>query len=515
MAKQPTQQGPPIIRPKTPQEAAAWLAARRNLTAWCKYSGILPSAPARHHELLLDRLTKLTRGEIQRLAVFMPPGSAKSTYASVLFPLWFMQQPENLRCCVIAVSHTQELADSFGRRVRNLVADRGHVLGLELSPDSQAASRWSTRQGGTYAAVGVGGAVTGLRSDLVIVDDPLRSAEDADSQLVRDKQWDWWQFDLQTRLKPNAKVVLIQTRWHEDDLAARLLDPKNDHYNEDEAKKWHVIKLPMEAEEDDPLGRQPGELLWPDWFTKDMVATAKRNARLWSALYQQRPSPEEGGFFKKDWLHPYQPSELPKNLRYYLASDHAVSRKQTADKTCILAAGVCENGYIWVLPETQWGRFTAEESVEKALDLVSKMKPLTWWAERGHITQSIGPFLRRRMRERGIYTSIVEMTPAKDKMTRAQAVHGRMSMGLVRFPKFAPWWPDAEHELLGFPSGAHDDFVDALSWLGRGLETMVSARKPEGWRKDGRPRPFTGEWLNQSEERQRQRRLQELANAGW
>ena len=509
----PNQQEPKIL-PKSPQEAAAWLLARRRLHSWCMMSGLLPSKPARHHEVLIEHLEKVSRGEILRLAVQMPPGSAKSTYASVLFPVWFMRQ--NPRTCVVAASHTQELADSFGRRVRNLLSDRGHILDLFLSPDSQAANRWNTITGEEYFAVGVGGAVTGRRADCVLIDDPVRSAEDADSQLARDKQWDWFQFDLQTRLKPNARVVLIMTRWHEDDLAGRLLDPKSEFYNEAEAKKWTVLNLPMEAEGDnDPLGRKPGELLWPGWFTADMVATAKRNPRLWSALYQQRPSPEEGGFFKKDWLIGYQPSELPGDLRYYLASDHAVSTKQTADKTCIVVAGVCKDGYIWVLPDTYWQREGSEQVVGAAIELCRKRKPLTWFAERGHITQSIGPFLRRRMRELGVYTHIDERTPAKDKQTRAQAIQGRMSMGMVRFPKFAPWWPDMEHELLSFPAGAHDDAVDALSWLGLGLDGLVQPGRRAGGSRETRPRPFTGKWLNESEERKQRRRQLELATAGW
>jgi predicted phage terminase large subunit-like protein len=423
---------------------------------------------------------------------------------------------QNPKTCVVAASHTQELADSFGRKVRNLLADKGHILDLFLSPDSQSANRWNTLNGDEYFAVGVGGAVTGRRADLIVIDDGIKSKDDADSQLVRDRQWDWFQFDIQTRLKPGARVAVVNTRWHEDDLSGRLLDPKSEHYNEDEAKKWTVLNMPMEAESaNDPLGRKPGELLWPGWFTSDMVTTAKRNPRLWSALYQQRPSPEEGGFFKKDWLHGYQPSELPTNLRCYLASDHAVSMKQTADKTCIISAGVCENGYIWILPDTYWQRADSEQVVDAAINLCRKRKPLTWFAERGHITQSIGPFLRKRMRELGVFTNIDERTPAKDKQTRAQSIHGRMSMGMVKFPKFAPWWADMEHELLSFPAGAHDDAVDALSWLGIGLENLAQPGRPGRARQETRPKPFTGQWLNESEERQKRQRWLEQSTAGW
>lgn len=495
--------------PKNRSEAALWLLATNEFRYWCGLNGY---KWAKHHMVLGQHLEKVAKGEITRLAVFMPPGSAKSIYTSDLFVAWYMAQ--NPKHFVIAASHTQELADRFGRQARNRVAEFGPCIGLDLSPDSQAASRWSTVQGHEYFGVGVGGSVTGRRGDLAILDDLVAGAEAADSKLQRDRLWDWVNFDLMTRLKPGARMVLIMTRWHEDDVAGRLLDPTSEFYKEDEAKLWTVIKFPMEAESDDPLGRKPGDLLWPEYFTPEMATAAKRNPRLWTALYQQRPSPEEGGFFKKDWLIPYQPSELPNDLRIYFASDHAVSTKQTADKSCLVVAGVCSQGYIWILPETMWGRYSSEEFTEKALDLVKLKKPLTWWAERGHISQSIGPFLRKRMRERCIYTNIEEVTPTKDKQTRAQAVHGRMSMGLVRVPKFAPWWADAEHELLSFPTGAHDDFVDAIAHLGMGLETMVGPGGPAR-RRDPGPRPFTGAWLNAIDDRLKFRTMLEKATAGW
>lgn len=495
--------------PKTPQEAALWLLARDEFQWWCGMNGF---KWAKHHKILGLNLQKVAKGEINRLGVFMPPGSAKSVYTSDLFVPWYMAQ--NPGHFVIASSHTQEMAERFGRQARNRLAEFGPCIGVDLAPDAQAASRWSTVQGNEYYAVGVGGAVTGRRADLAILDDLVAGAEAADSKLQRDRLWDWLNFDLMTRLKPGAKLVLIMTRWHMDDPAGRLLDPKSEFYIEEEAKKWTVLNFPMEAENNDILGRKPGELLWPEYFTREMVDAAKRKPRVWSSLYQQRPAPEEGGFFKKDWLIPYTPNELPKDLRIYFASDHAVSTKQTADKTCLIVAGVCSQGYIWILPETLWGRFTSEEVTEKALDLIKLKNPLTWWAEKGHITQSIGPFLRRRMRERCIYTSIEEVTPAKDKLTRAQAIHGRMAMGMVRFPKFAPWWPDAEHELLSFPTGAHDDVPDALAHLGKGLETMVGPNGPVR-RRDPGPKPFTGGWLNAIDERKRFKQMLERATAGW
>ena len=149
----------------------------------------------------------MTRGEIDRLAIFMPPGSAKSTYTSALFPPWYLAQ--NPDKSVIAASHTAELAERWGRRVRNLVAEHGPRLGFAIAADNQAAGRWGTDRGGEYYAAGVGGSITGRRADLAVIDDPVRSREDAESETVREKVWDWYRADLITRLKPGAAVVLV------------------------------------------------------------------------------------------------------------------------------------------------------------------------------------------------------------------------------------------------------------------------------------------------------------------
>lgn len=482
----------------TQQMAAEWLLCRRHLKQWCQRVGYEPAA---HHELVLRELSAVANGSVKRLAIFMPPGSAKSTYASILFPAWFLgQHPER---CVIAASHTQELADSFGRRVRNLVAEYGPLLGYKLADDSQAAGRWGTTNKSEYFAVGIGGSVTGRRADLALIDDPVRSAEDADSKLNRDRQWEWYNFDLMTRLKPNAAIVLIQTRWHEDDLAGRILAQ--------EADQWRVIRLPMVAETNDALGRAEGEPLWPEYFTEDMRVQARRTPRVWSALYQQRPSPEEGGFFKRAWLKGYEPGELPKNLRIYVASDHAVSLKQEADRTCLLPVGVDASGVIWVLPDLVWERMEADQTVNSILKLMRDRKPLLWWAESGHISKSIGPFLRRRMLDENTYVPISEVTCVRDKRTRAQSIAGRMSMGMVRFPKFAPWWEQAEAEMLTFDTGTHDDFVDALAHVGMGLDYLVNAEGP--------PKPSTPTgtlaWVKESSKRREAREAATKGAQGW
>ena len=419
--------------------------------------------PARHHQLINAELAKVASGETKRLALFLPPGSAKSTYASVLFPPWYLAgHPDH---CVIAASHTAELAERFGRRVRNLVSEHSNVLGVRLSADSTAAGRWNTDKGGEYYAAGIGGSITGRRADLAIIDDPIRSREDAESKLIRDRQWEWFKFDLMTRLKPDGAIILIQTRWHEDDLAGRILAEEGD--------KWRVVSLPMVADEGDALGRKEGEQLWPGYFTPQQIADARRDPRVWSSLYQQKPTPEDGGVFRREWLMPYSMKDLPTSLHIYVASDHAVSTKEHADKTCVIPAGVDRDGTIWILPDVFWERCAPDDFVVASIELAKRRRPLIWAAEKGHISKSIGPFWRKALTEANVALRIEEITPSGDKVMRAQNIIGRMAMGRVRFPTFAPWWAEAEAELLSFPAARHDDFVDALAHLGGIVDKMV------------------------------------------
>jgi len=253
--------------------------------------------PALHHKLLIHELERVEAGELDVLIISMPPGSAKSTYSSVGFPAWYLGK--NPHKCVICASNTGELAERFGRRSRGLVGGQAHrsiFPDSELSAESAAAGRWETTKGGEYFAAGVGGTITGRRGDLILIDDPVKSREEADSETIREKQWAWFRDDLQTRLKPGGAIVIIMTRWHEDDLAGRLLEDIKKH----PGQRVKVLKIPMEAGLDDPLGREPGETLWPEWFTPEMVAIAKREPRTWSALYQQEPRPIGGGEFKRN-----------------------------------------------------------------------------------------------------------------------------------------------------------------------------------------------------------------------
>jgi predicted phage terminase large subunit-like protein len=436
--------------------------------------------PQRFHKVICAALEELEEGRIKRLIISLPPRHGKTQLASKMFPAWFAGR--NPHKSLIFGTYNEKFAGDIGRSVRETMLSAAYAQVFPeviLKDDSQASDRLQTVQGGMLAFVGRGGTTTGRGGDVLVIDDPLKDRQEADSPTIRDSLWSWFTQVIASRLMDEqGRIMLIQTRWHQDDLVGRLTDPTNSYYDGDEAAEWKIIDLPALAmdEEKDALNRKSGEALWPERFGRDfLLGVQRRDARGFSALYQGRPSPAGGTFFSIKWLDTYRPNDLPKNLRVYCASDHAVALKQSSDKTVLLAVGVDEDDTIWVLPDLIWRQMTAEQAVEAMIRMMRAHKPVFWWAERSHISRSLGPFLRKRMLETSTYCSIIEMQPIADKQTRAQSIQGRMAMHRLRFPERAPWWPAARDQLLKFPFDSHDDFVDALAYIGLGLTLQVGA----------------------------------------
>jgi predicted phage terminase large subunit-like protein len=469
------------------QELLSRRQARTSLTSYLAYLD-LAFAPAAHHRLMIRHLEDAERGTCTKLMLFLPPGSGKSFYASQLFPAWYIgRNPDH---SIIAASHTQDLADRFGRRVRNLVASEAHrnVFGVGVAADRQAAGQWETESGGEYFAVGIGGSVTGRRANLGIIDDPVRGREDADSERARATAWEWYVNDFTPRLKPGASQILIMTRWHQDDLAGRLLDR--------EAAAWRVVELPMEARPGDPLGREPGARLWPEWFTEEMVATAKRDPRAWNALYQQQPVVEEGDYFKLDWFLPFV--RLPPNVTCYGASDYAVS-EGGGDYTEHGVFGVDPLGNLYVLD--WWRGQTAPDAwIDRQCDLILRHQPICWFGEKGVIEKAVRPYLTARMNERRAYCRVEWLPSVVDKAARCRGFQAMASMGKVLFPIEAPWKAELIGQLTRFPAGKHDDAVDVCSLIGRGLEQMPAPSVAMSTRRGGRSNhlidynPYAAAW---------------------
>lgn len=435
----------------------------------------------RHHELIARKLHELENGTIRRVILNLGPRHGKTELASKRFMAWYSaRHPEQ---SLIFGTYNDTFAADVGRAVRDNIQSPEHAIVFphhKLKEGSEAAQRLETTKGGQLSFVGRGGTITGRGGHGIIIDDPIKDRKEADSKLIRDQLWTWFTQVIMTRqMTHDAWTILIQTRWHEDDLVGRLTDPMNSYYDQDEARQWTVIDLPALAFDDgsrDPLGRKPGEALWPERFPAPFLKAQQRlDPRGFQALYQGRPSAGQGAFFQAEWLNTYKPDELPRNLRIYAASDHAVSTNQAKDRTALVPVGLDENENIYVLPDVWWKQGTADVVTEAMLNLMRTRRPVLWWAEKGHISKSIGPFLRKRMAEEKVYAAIMEVTPTADKQTRAQSIQGRMAMGKVFFPSFAPWWPEARDQLLKFPNAAHDDFVDALAYIGLGLATQLSA----------------------------------------
>ena len=429
----------------------------------------------RHHEMISQCLERVESGEIVRQMIFTPPRHTKSELATRRFPAWYLGRRPDAQ--VISASYNSELASDFGREVRNLINTPVYAQifpGVGLSEDSQAANRWHLKSGGQYIAAGVGTAITGRGAHLIIVDDPIKDRQEADSETVRQRIWDWYRSVLYTRLMPGGSIVLIQTRWHDDDLAGRLLAEAGEG-----GDQWEVVELPALARDNDPLGRMKGEALWPEWYPEDRLIQIKSviGSRDWSALYQQEPQAEEGGFFLADWFKTV--SEPPEGLRIYGASDYA-TKDGEGDWTVHGICGVDEQDNMYMLD--MWrGQTSSDVGVESFLDLVDRWKPLQWAEEAGQIRASLDPYITTRQRERRSYCVRTPFTSRFDKRSRARAIQARMSAGKVFFVRNAPWLEELRLEMLRFDAGRHDDQVDVMSLLGRMLEDMQGAAQLKNW----------------------------------
>jgi len=243
--------------------------------------------------------------------------------------------------------------------------------------------------------------------------------------------------------------------------------------------KWEVVSLPAIAEQHDPLGRKPGEVLWPEWEDQTELDRKRRavGPRDWSALYQQRPAPEEGDYFKADWLKPYDKAPARDTLRIYGGSDYAVTA-DGGDYTVHVVVGIDPEDNIYLLD--LWRKqASSDEWIEAFCDLVKEWKPIGWAEEQGQIRAGIGPFLDKRSRERNAYVARDQFPTRGDKAVRAQSIRGRMALGGLYVPHAAQWYAELRSELLSFPAGKHDDQVDALGLVGQLLDVMLTGKKPD------------------------------------
>ena len=498
------------VRQDAKGELARRELARRRLMDFTTYT--FPQYQvARHNVLLAEYLEEVERyvaswGRvgIGRLMVFMPPRHGKSELVSIRFPAWFLGRNPDSR--VILASCTADLAVGFSRQVRNLVVDAPFraVFGdkssaaepVALADDSRAANAWDfVHQRGGMVAAGVGGAIIGRGAHLAIIDDPFRDRRDAESQPVRDRTDDWYRSTLYTRLEDGAAIVLMHQRWHEDDLAGRLLK-RMIVGGEEWADQWTVLNLPAIAEEwaeevaaDDVLkacqagwwrsvdvvGRQPGEALWPEKYPLEALQTIRVNigGYEWDALYQQRPRQLEGAMIKAHLIKVVAPEEVPAGLREARYWDLAVSGKERADYIAGGKIGRGRDGRIYILDVRRlpgpWAE--ARPTMVRVMlgDDVAVEEGIEVAGQQGGYFQE----LQRDDQLQGRTLRAVNPREVGNKEVRAQVWASRIEDGLVYMMR-AAWNEAFISECLAFPRGTYDDQVDAVSGAVQMLPSYVS-----------------------------------------
>ncbi|HEX9704474.1 MAG TPA: phage terminase large subunit [Gemmatimonadales bacterium] len=425
---------------------------------------------AAHTLLLIEHLEALERREIQKLIVEMPPRHSKSYHFSERFPAWYLgRHPDHP---VIISSYGAQLAERQSRRVRALVESERYPFPTGVSGQTRAVSLWETTAGGEVTATGVGGALTGFGAKLLIIDDPIKDREEADSEVIRQKVWDWYTDVARTRLMPDAAQLVGMTRWHEADLVGRLLDS-------DEGNEWTVLRLPALAEDDDPMGRGRGEALWPGWFDELYLEGMQRllGSRSFVSLYQQRPTAEEGGMFKRAWfLERYSLTPLERATQegrvldtpwhVCLTVDSAWDKGVGHDYSVIAVWGTDLRNYYLLYV---WRDRVEYPDLKRAvLDIHARqhpMRPFGVFVEDAANGRPLVQDLRR------LNVPVVGVRPVGSKQSRAAAVTPWFESGAVLLPERADWLEDWIEEHIGFPNAAYDDQVDttalALSQLTR------------------------------------------------
>ena len=418
-------------------------SAAASLLDWAARA-VAPLVPAAHHRVMLGRLQALADGGCDRLMLLMPPGSAKSTYASVVFPAWFMLTHPEAR--VIAACHTESLAAHFGRRVRALVLEHGAASDDGLARDDRAAGRFATMGGASYFAAGVRGPLMGRRAELIVIDDPIKSTAEAESAATRDTLWDWFRSDLTTRLTPGGRIVLAMTRWHEDDLAGRLLASGDG---------WQTVTM--------PALNAAGEPLWPEW--EDAEALARRRQavgpRAWAALYQQAPRGEAEALFQATRIGVLDSEPAcHRAVRAWDLAATAAGEGRDPDWTAGIKLGRTEAGGFVVLDvrRLRGGPHEVAEAIVQTAKLDGREVAVGLPQDPGQAGKQQVAWLT------GLLAGfrVASGPETGSKLTRAQPAAAQVEAGNLSLVR-GTWNRAFLDELRDFPGGRKDDQVDALA----------------------------------------------------
>lgn len=420
------------------------------------------------HEEICDRLDRfladVRAGKSPRLIITMPPRSGKSEIVSRCFPAYCLGRDPDLQ--IIACSYSADLVSRFNRDVQRIIDSPEYA---EVFPDTKLSGKRGSSyvrtselfevvdHGGSYRSAGVGGGITGQGADILIIDDAVKDRSDADSQTIRDKTWDWYTSTAYTRLSPGGGVIAMATRWHMDDLIGRLLERMNsgggDHFE--------VVNYPAIAEQDEPH-RKIGEALHPERYPVDRLNAIRKaiGERDWAAEYQQHPIPDGGAIFRAEWLKEYSPADLPPTFDMVVTS-WDMTFKDSAGSDYVVGQVWGKKAANFYLLDQVRGRWDFVKTKAMFLQLAAKHpKALRKLVEDKANGTAVICELQKTV------PGIVPVTPTESKTSRAQSVTPFFEAGNVFIPaetKAVPWVREYRAELLSFPSGAHDDQVDATT----------------------------------------------------
>jgi predicted phage terminase large subunit-like protein len=448
------------------------------------------------HQDICRRLEKFVRDVEEqrspRLIMTLPPRHGKSTLLSDMFPSWVLGKHPEWE--FIATSYAVTLPIKFSRAIRDRLRDpayAGVFPECSLRADAQGIEEWRLTAGGGYRAAGVGGGITGLGAHCLIVDDPIKDWAEAQSETIREGAKSWFNTAAYNRLAPGGGVIIVQTRWHDDDLAGYVLSQMQEQIEAglapEDIDNWELVNYPAIATGDeylmpdssievDPLDtpsgarllRRKGEALHPERYdlAKLMRIKNRYTPQEWAALYQQDPVPDDGAFFGKDMFRHY--AYLPgtrDEYTYVTAWDVAIGEDRRNDWTVGVVCAINERGDMYVIDMVR-GRYGTQELVQLAVGMIERYDCQVFGMEHGQIKMTLWPLIVDEMRRRRLTCNIADLKPIKDKETRATPLRGMMQRGVVMFPmqNQRPWVERMVGEMLRFPAGKHDDIVDALAW---------------------------------------------------
>ena len=422
---------------------------------WPDFICRLDPSPKRwgHHQHIASEFTQISTKKKGRLIINMPPRHTKSEFASFLFPAWMIGKYPNLK--IMQVSHNAELSSRFGSKVRNLMEQKEYknIFGdVKLREDSKAKGRWETNHGGEYFAAGVGGSITGRGADLLIIDDP-HTEQDALSESAMERAYDWYVSGPRQRLQPGGSIVVVMTRWAEDDLTGRLIKAQK----EPKADKWNVISFPAILDSGNPV--------WPEYWELEELEKVKASLpiRNWSAQYMQNPTSEEGAILKREWWQVWEHERIPKLQHVIQSYDTAFSAKETADYSAITTWGVFfpqEDGKpAMILLDALKGKFDFPELKAVAMDQFKYWEPESVIIE----AKATGEPLMQEFRRMGI--PVIPFVPSrgKDKHSRVNACAPVFEGGQIYYPEGEKYAEEVIEECAAFPHGANDDYVDSTT----------------------------------------------------